>query len=119
MATSLKRLQVRVNDDLLAQVRQLQQRLSLTDSAVGSLLIATGMRQFEQLGLVKPVDASASPVEPVVPDVKLARVKSKDAPKDDAPLGFRTKQEHEDEHEDEQLPIVVRRAEWTGYMSGL
>jgi hypothetical protein len=119
MATNLRRLQVRLNDDLLAQVRQLQHRLSLTDSAVGSLLIAAGLKQFEQLGLVAPFEASATPVEPVAgkvkPKPKQSQVPMKDEP---APLGFRTKGEYE-EHEHEQLPVVVRRDEWTGYMSAL
>ncbi len=115
MATGLKRLQVRLNDDLLAQVRQLQHRLSLTDSAVGSLLIAAGLTQFEQLGLVAPFESSATPVEPVAARVKpkQSKVPLKDEP---APLGFRTKGEY-DEHEHEQLPVRVDN--WTGYMSGL
>jgi hypothetical protein len=117
MATTMKRLQVRLNDDLLAQVRQLQHRLSLTDSAVGSLLIAAGMRQFEQLGLVPPLDASAMPM-PVEPVAAKAKPKQSKVPMKDeaAPLGFRTKGEY-DEHEHEQLPVRVDS--WTGYMSGL
>jgi hypothetical protein len=107
-----------MNDDLLAQVRQLQHRLSLTDSAVGSLLIAAGLTQFEQLGLVAPFEASTTPVEPVAARVRVkpkqqSKVPLKDEP---APLGFRTKGEY-DEYEHEQLPVRVDG--WTGYMSGL
>jgi hypothetical protein len=122
MTTNLRRLQVRLNDDLLAQVRQLQHRLSLTDSAVGSLLIAAGLKQFEQLGLVAPFEPSATPVEPVVAKVKPKQSKQSQVPMKDepAPLGFRTKGEYEEhEHEHEQLPVVVRRDGWTGYISGL
>jgi hypothetical protein len=118
MATRLKRLQVRLNDDLLAQVRQLQERLSLTDSAVGSLLIAAGMRQFEQLGLVTPLDISVPSVGPVVADVQKERMKKSDAPKDDAPLGFR-KPRAECEGFDEHEECAI--AQWVpgSYMRGL
>jgi hypothetical protein len=116
MATNKERLQVRLAPSLMEEVRQLQAALSMTDSAVGSMLIAIGMKQCKELGLIERGATSAAPTA-IVARPRKERKQQPDMPKEDASFGFRPKGEHE-EHDGHE-GSVVRWVSPAGSMTGL
>ncbi len=117
MATNKERLQVRLAPALMEEVRQLQASLSMTDSAVGAMLIAIGMKQCRELGLIDPEakGAAGSSSTTLAPRRK-ERAKQPEVSKEEAPLGFRPKGEYEKEQPDGALVAWVPSR---GYMAGL
>jgi hypothetical protein len=106
-----RRVQVSLGPELASQVQALSRSWGVPESAVGAVLIAAGLRRFEEV--------MGQPLEPrdLAEAVRLAR--AEELPEDHRP-GFRPGgKPRADEELVTASSIMPRGEEWTGYMRGL
>jgi hypothetical protein len=111
MATRKRKVQVIVSEAAYQEMQQLQRRLDTSMSAAAGMVIATGLAQLEQTGVVQRVDLS----NPLAPGPKRKATNKTEPPKDDGGMGFRPKGEQEEGFDGALVPWVPNR----GYMAGL